>query len=339
MPSQTPETPDQYTVLPGDPQSRVIIHVPHAGLLIPDFERPSFTLKRKELEAEALLMSDVSTDLLARKVYEAAELKPWVFINNISRLVVDPERFTDSSEEMNAVGMGFAYEKTSDQRLLRTVDEELSRRLLESYHQPYADGFAALTSDIFIRTGSVTILDLHSYAVEALPYELNKDAPRPGLCIGTDKFHTSSDLMIEAESQFEDFTSVARNTPFSGSYVPLPFYAQNSKIESIMLEIRKDTYGFGDPSTEGFERTTTAITKLVDRLSPQPSIEIYFERDQFEAECERDLRNDQWRAISMAIECELSEYFEKLLVKYCAAVASGEFEVVPPEVIPERISI
>jgi N-formylglutamate deformylase len=339
MPKQNSHSISHFTVLPGDRQSRVIIHVPHAGSHIPKSELATFELRGAELDTEAQLMADTNTDLLALKVYEEAELKPWVFINNLSRLVVDPERFTDASEEMNAVGMGFAYEKTSDQRPLRSVNKELSRRQIETYFQPYSDAFSTLTSEIFIRNESVTIIDLHAYAVEALPYELHKKAKRPGLCIGTDRFHTSGDLISEVESQFEDFTSVARNAPFSGSYVPLPFYEQNSSIKSIMLEIRKDTYGFGDPSTEGFERVTTAITNLVDRLSPQPIIEIYFERDQFEVECERDLRNDQWRAISSDIECELYGFFETLLKKYRAAVESGKYEQIEPEVIPERISI
>ncbi len=339
MPKKLTRSTEQFTVLEGDWQSRVIIHVPHAGLHIPEKEMPTFTLQGAELEAEAVLMADVSTDELARKVYEDAEMKPWVFINNLSRLVVDPERFTDASEEMNAVGMGFAYEKTSDQRLLRTVDEELSNRLLESYHQPYSDAFAALTSEIFIRNKSVTIIDLHSYAVDALPYELHQESSRPGLCVGTDRSHTSSNLIIEVESQFEDFTSVAKNTPFSGSYVPLPFYEQNSNIESIMLELRKDTYGFGDPTSEGFVQTTAAITNLVDRLSPQPTIDLYFDRDQFEVECDRDFRNDQWRAISSDMESELYDYFDILLEKYRAAVEAGKYEDIEPEVIPQRISI
>jgi N-formylglutamate deformylase len=266
MPEQQPNSPTLLTVLPGDAESRVIIHVPHAGLLIPEVEIPTFILQGLELDAEAHLMADIHTDRLARKVYETASLKPWVFINNLSRLVVDPERFTDKSEEMNAVGMGFAYERTADQKSLRDVDEVLSDRLLETYYTPYSSAFAELTSKVLGKHGWVTIIDLHSYSVEALPYELHKDDNRPAVCLGVDKFHTGWNLVIEASDALYELGTIEVNSPFKGSYVPLDFYVQDSRVQSIMLEIRKDTYGFGDPESEEFQVTVSGIRDLVSAL-------------------------------------------------------------------------
>ena len=164
--------PDQslWQILPGDPESNVVIHVPHGGLVIPQIEVPTFKIDGDELPAEAELMADIGTNILARKVYESSTIKPWVFINLLSRLVVDPERFTDDQEEMNAVGMGFAYTRTSDQRELRVVSDADSQRLLHEYFEPYSIAFQELVGHVLQDRGSATIIDLHSYAVEALPY-------------------------------------------------------------------------------------------------------------------------------------------------------------------------
>ncbi len=267
MPTQQINTAETLTILPGDPESRVIIHVPHGGLFVPEIEIPTFTLKGAELEAEARLMADIHTDLVAREVYQNANLKPWVFINNLSRLVVDPERFADESEEMNSVGMGFAYEKTSGQGSLREVGEALSNHLLATYFEPYSVALTALTSRVLGEHEKATIIDLHSYAVEALPYELHKEDARPAVCLGVDDFHTNQELLVGARNAFEALGSVAVNAPFKGTYVPLEFYGKDSRVQSIMLEIRKDTYGFGVRESAAYQKTVRAISRFVDELS------------------------------------------------------------------------
>lgn len=261
--------PDQtlWQILPGDPESAVILHVPHGGLFIPEPELSTFELGGEELAAEARLMADLGTDILARKAYEASKLKPWVLFNHLSRLVVDPERFTDESEEMNTVGMGFAYTRTSDQRELRAVGEAESQRLLHTYFETYSNAFQELVARVLGDRGAVTIIDLHSYEVEALPYELHKTDERPGLCIGTDDLHTGTGLIAAARTAFECFTSVALNEPFSGTYVPLEFYGRDARVQSLMLEIRKDTYGFGVEESAAFELTVQALIWLVGELN------------------------------------------------------------------------
>jgi predicted N-formylglutamate amidohydrolase len=256
-----------WQILPGDPNSNVILHVPHGGLFIPERELATFELEGDELAAEARLMADLGTNILARKAYEASQVKPWVFINRLSRLVVDPERFADETEEMNAVGMGFAYTRASDQRKLREVSQVDSQRLLNTYFEPYSKAIQQLTGKVLSDRGSVTIIDLHSYAVELLPYELHKTDKRPGLCIGTDDFHTSSGLLAAVKAAFESFTSMALNEPFSGTYVPLEFFGRDARVQSLMLEIRKDTYGFGGSASNEFELTVVALVQFIRELN------------------------------------------------------------------------
>jgi hypothetical protein len=42
--------------------------------------------------------------------------------------------------------------------------------------------------------GKVVIVDLHSFPTLPLPYGLDPSALRPGVCIGTDPFHTPDEL-------------------------------------------------------------------------------------------------------------------------------------------------
>jgi hypothetical protein len=51
-----------------------------------------------ELRAELRAMTDAHTDLLAGRIGERVERgRPWSFVNGLSRLVVDPERFPDEA--------------------------------------------------------------------------------------------------------------------------------------------------------------------------------------------------------------------------------------------------
>ena len=251
-----------FEIIPGDQDSRVVIHVPHSSTFIPAKLIPEFLLTPPQLAIEAQLMADIHTDKLALAVYEQAAKKPWLFINRTSRLVVDPERFPDDTEVMNKVGMGVVYTKTSDQKPLRGANEAKRLELVSQYFEPYSRALEQLVDEIFTRHGSATIIDLHSYAVEPLGYEINKHGPRPNICLGVDEFHTLAELASLAHECFADLGTVGVNSPFAGTYVPLKFYGTEPKVQSIMLEIRKDTYGLGE-SSDKFNDTVSAISSLL----------------------------------------------------------------------------
>jgi predicted N-formylglutamate amidohydrolase len=229
-----------FEVIDNSATSSVIIHVPHGGTWIPDDCRSDFLLNGDALESEAKLMADLDTLALARGVYASTQARPSMFLNQVSRLVFDPERFDDESEEMNAVGMGVLYTKTSDQKPLRTLSAEREAELKSRFYAPYAQSLASLVNKALLVHKEVTIIDLHSYAVEALPYELHKDKARPALCIGVDSFHTPENLISRVKRSFKNLGSIAINEPFSGTYVPLEHYGKRADMQSVMLEIRKD---------------------------------------------------------------------------------------------------
>ncbi len=258
-----------YRVGPGDPRSPVILHVPHASRRIPPAVRAGILLDDGELSVELDRMTDACTDLVAQRTAAGARLRPWLFVNGYSRLVVDPERFPDEREEMRAVGMGAVYTHTSDGRPLRDPDPSTVDSLLATHFHPYADGMAALVDDRLAATGTAVVLDVHSYPSRALPYELHGTAPRPAVCLGTDPAHTTPALLGAARAAFAGYGDVGLDTPFAGCYVPLRHYGVEPGVSALMVEVRRDTYLTepAGPPTGGLDALVAALTRLVDEVT------------------------------------------------------------------------
>lgn len=251
-----------FEVLPGDPKSSVVLHIPHASTHIPPAIRQHIRLTDDELATELALITDAHTDHIAERAAARATTTPFRFVNRASRLVVDPERFPDEREEMRAVGMGAVYTRTSHGGVLRDAEDP---DLLDRYFHPYAEALASTVDERRAAAGRVTLVDLHSYPSRALPYELHRDGHRPAVCLGTDPFHTPPGLLEAAREVFPDS---AENTPFAGCYVPLEHFRTAHDVSSIMIEIRRDTYMSepGGPAHDGIEAVVGALAALVNRL-------------------------------------------------------------------------
>jgi N-formylglutamate deformylase len=235
------ETGRAFRVVPGDADSGVIIHVPDSSRYVPDAVADDLLLDGAALERELNAMTDAYTDVIAERTAALSRFRPWSFVNEVSRLVVDPERFPDEFEEMNAVGMGVVYTRTSTNEPLRDDDFANADSLVEECFQPYAAGLANLVKARLRSVGRVTIIDLHSYPLEPLPYELHGDGRRPEICLGTDTFHTSRELLETAREAFRSFDTDI-DSPFSGCYVPLVHYRKDERVSALMIEVRRDLY-------------------------------------------------------------------------------------------------
>ncbi|WP_255311161.1 N-formylglutamate amidohydrolase, partial [Streptomyces viridosporus] len=132
------DVPPSFAFLPGDADSPVILHVPHSSREIPAAVRSGIVLDDTGLERELDHITDAHTAELAEAAARAAGLTPWRFVNRLSRLVVDPERFPDEREEMLAVGMGAVYTRTTHKEVLRP-DGYDTGPLIERYFRPYAE--------------------------------------------------------------------------------------------------------------------------------------------------------------------------------------------------------
>ncbi|WP_328303250.1 N-formylglutamate amidohydrolase [Streptomyces sp. NBC_00435] len=260
-------SPDSFRLLPGSGTSPVILHVPHSSRVVPEPVRDGIVLDGGELGQELDHITDSHTADIAAAAAALCAVTPWQFVNGLSRLVVDPERFPDEREEMLAAGMGAVYTRTTRGERLRP-DGFDGRPLIDRYFHPYADAMTKAVEDRLRAVGRAVIIDVHSYPTEPLPYELHGDGPRPPICLGTDPFHTPAGLLSSAEKAFAGFGGVGLDTPFAGTYVPLKYYGEDDRVGALMVEIRRDTYMSepGGPAGPGLDALAASLADLVDGL-------------------------------------------------------------------------
>jgi N-formylglutamate deformylase len=258
-------TPASFQIVPGDPASPYIIHVPHSATSIPAGVRSQLLLDDDALADELHLMTDTRTEQLALLAAGAVTSRPWLFVNRLSRLVVDPERLPNEFEELYAVGMGAVYTRTSGGLLLRDPDEQGEQALLTRFFTPYADALADLVDDRLAATGHAVLVDLHSYPVQVLPYERHPHARRPPVCLGVDVDHTPPDLVERVTRACSLIGQVVINEPFTGSYIPLRHFGRDIRVTSVMVELRRDTYLRDDDSMdpEGARRISAALAAIL----------------------------------------------------------------------------
>ncbi|MFE9684342.1 N-formylglutamate amidohydrolase [Streptomyces sp. NPDC006285] len=266
-----------YRLIPGAPDSPVILHVPHSSRTVPADVREGIVLDDAALARELDHITDSYTDRIAAEAAACCAARsaprPWLFVNRLSRLVVDPERFPDEREEMRAVGMGAVYTRTTHGEALRP-DGHREEPLLDRYFHPYAAAMTDAVTERLAAVGRAVVVDVHSYPSERLPYELHGDGPRPPVCLGHDPFHTPPDLLAHAERAFAGFGGTGVNSPFAGTYVPLTYYGSDRRVGALMIEIRRDVYMTepGGPAGPGLDRVAAALAQLVDAVTGEPGV-------------------------------------------------------------------
>jgi len=217
----------------------IVLHIPHASKNIPDKYLKYFTLSKKDLQIEILKMTDHFTD----ELFDISGDNIYQLKFPLSRLLVDVERFeTDELETMFKVGMGCVYEKTHDGNSLKLV-KNIKDELINKFYKTHHENFTKIVDKKLMENNKVLIIDCHSFPKHTLPYELNQELDRPEICIGTDNFHTSEKLKNTFGELFEGLNfKVKYNEPFKGSIVPLKFYNKEIRVQSIMIEVRRDLY-------------------------------------------------------------------------------------------------
>jgi N-formylglutamate deformylase len=263
-----PHSAPSFAYLPGASDSPVILHVPHSARDIPADVRTGIVLDDAALERELDHITDAHTAEIAEEAAEAAAVAPWRFVNRLSRLVVDPERFPDEREEMLSVGMGAVYTRTTHREALRPTATD-PEPLIARYFRPYAQAMTEAVAGRLATTGRAVIIDVHSYPTTPLPYELHGTGPRPPVCLGTDPFHTPPELLAAARKAFVPCGGTALDSPFGGAYVPLEFYGKDARVNALMVELRRDTYMSepGGPAGPGLTGAASSLASLVDAVT------------------------------------------------------------------------
>ena len=234
-----------YEVLyppPSIARKPLLVHIPHSSTYVPDQYRDGLCLDDRGLDTELLAMTDRFTDQLFG---QASSYGATLFVNRVSRLVMDPERFPyDQDEPMSAKGMGAIYTRTSGGEELRTKSFDISDRqaLMDDLYWPYSVAFHNLVTEQLDQFGQCLIIDGHSFPCKALPYE-DETLVRPDICFGYESFHEPGGLVDTLEDCCrQEGLTPARNEPFSGSYVPVDYFQKDARVKSIMIEVNRSLY-------------------------------------------------------------------------------------------------
>ncbi len=219
----------------------VVLHIPHDSVFIPAAVRRKIRLTDSELDCELLRMTDFWTYALFGNGIPLSR----TVIAPVNRLVIDVERFVDDAlETMASRGMGVVYTATSDKALLREKPSDAEkRRLIQTWYAPHHSRLTSIVDNLLARYGKALVLDCHSFASLALPYEENPNGERPEICIGSDSFHSSCELIDSARYALETAGfDVGINSPFTGALTPIKHYRRDKRVLALMVEVRRDLY-------------------------------------------------------------------------------------------------
>lgn len=225
----------------GTYQEWVLMHIPHDSTWVPPNIRDQFVLSDRDLQDELVRM----TDHLTLALFGATMASASIVAAEVSRLVLDVERFEeDGQEAMAEIGMGAIYASTSAGKPLRRPLAQSEREaILTAYYRPHHRKLLEATQRCLAAHGGCLIIDGHSFPSHPLPYEADQTPYRADICIGTDAFHTPPFAEIAFVEAFENAGfNVALNRPFAGAIVPMAFYKKEPRVISVMVEVNRGLY-------------------------------------------------------------------------------------------------
>lgn len=219
----------------------IIIHIPHDSIAIPNelIDGCEFALRPADFDTAVKKMADVGAYAIGSRYRTGCNIgTPYMIKSNVSRMIVDMERFDDEREEMNKIGHGVIYTTSVDgitDIYANEIPEHIVNRRKKLY-RIYSDTVAFLVGQLRKEYGHCLIIDLHSYDQDPAEYELHKNERRPKICIGTNR--KSDETVLTAKlDRYSDI--VGFNEPFSGSYLP-EIFIDDKYVTSVMIEMRKD---------------------------------------------------------------------------------------------------
>lgn len=230
----------------------MILHIPHSSVKVPDWIK-----FEKDITLDLERMTDWYTDQLF--MYPAMDRIVFPY----TRLACDVERFIDN-EPMEAHGHGVCYIKDSFGNHLRNVTPDERERIINTLYKPHHAKLTQACNHALTLFDQVVLVDCHSFSDQPLLHESSKTT-RPDWCIGTDPFHTPSDLVDEVVSLIENKGYTTKvNDPFAGTIIPEQHYHKNADLKSIMIEVNRKLYMH---SPEQFKQTQVMITSILDVIN------------------------------------------------------------------------
>ena len=241
---------------------KLILHIPQSSADIPSFE--GYVDDKIIIQKEIIKLTDWYTDELFFSDYDEMIVTPF------SRLFCDVERFeNDEDEIMSKVGMGVLYERFDDNEVLRTVTPQYRKNVIWDYYQVHHHRLTQVVSTQLEQEGRALIIDCHSFPSTPLLKALQQTNNPPDFNIGTDPFHTPTEIIKIAIDYFNNLGySCGLDWPYSGTIVPMDYYKKNKNVYSIMLEVNRKLY-LNEPTNEKsveFEKIKKVIEGFLNNL-------------------------------------------------------------------------
>ena len=221
-------------------RGRIIVHIPHASLQVPDFFVERLNVDKDYFDRMNVFESDYLID-----EFKPDDLDCLIF--PYSRMFCDVERFRDDRKERMALwhSRGVVYESDANRKEFINIDPDYKNRILNEYYDDHHRKFRDMTRDKINTFGDCLIIDLHSFSDE---YERKTGIPaggrvtNPDICIGFNSYERAKDMIEKIQSLCNRYGYTNEiNCPYSGSIVPLD-YIDDKRVKSIMLEVNKRIY-------------------------------------------------------------------------------------------------
>lgn len=214
-------------------KNKIIIHVPHSSLYLPNEFYKRTTLDKDYIEKENIFMCDYKIDEFLPTNFNIIKF-------NYSRMFCDVERYKiDELEEMSKYGMGVIYGKDSNNKKFINIDKKYKNKVIRKYYDKHHNKFNKLVQKSLKKYDECYIIDLHSYSDFFVKKVLNK-TDNPDICIGITKKYYSKKLTNFTINHFKKYGySIKINHPYSGTMTP---NKKDNRVRSIMIEINKRVY-------------------------------------------------------------------------------------------------
>ena len=237
----------------------LVVHVPHASIIIPEEYLEGFLISEERLKQEISWSTDAYTD-------ELYDVGYGIYVKaKYSRLVCDVERFRDDELEINAKkGNGLHYTHTLRGLPLREPNPRTREQVLTQIYDPHHADLTHTVGQVLNKHDFCLIIDGHSFPDD--PY-VGLDLP--DFCIGTDSYHTPEPIAAEAYNILSSLGyTVEYNRPYAGAIVPMSYYGKEKRVLSLMMEVNRRLYlnaGTMDKSS-GFMKIKDICGQVVNKL-------------------------------------------------------------------------
>lgn len=226
----------------------MILHIPHS----------SDNLLGRDIPLKDRLLL---TDWFTHELFDYKEANK--IIGEVSRFVIDFERFPDDLEPMFEQGFGICYTKTLDGKDIVVKEKEKLLKIYETHHKLLNEATRKQIENS--NSNSVYVVDCHSFESSLAGSDVD-------FCIGFNVHYKVVDTLKEFLEN-RGFT-VGINEPYGGAIVPTEFN-NNPKVKSVMIEVNKRLYcEIKDDKVvknESFFEIKKLVSELLDIIKTEES--------------------------------------------------------------------